>query len=123
MCAAAMQPYVRLFWTLVSACAWLLAASQYRVPTNSAAITTMLPHCDSVEASYWSRSLESDATVRADYALTTTTMTTSQYECNRLPGKIRAADVMTYRESSPPGLTASRHQSADYSRLRTNPSD
>ena len=28
-------------------------------------------HCDSVEASYWSRSLESDATVRADYALTT----------------------------------------------------
>jgi len=29
--------------------------------------------CDCVEASYWSRSLESDATVRADYALTTTT--------------------------------------------------
>ena len=26
-----------------------------------------------MEASYWSRSLESDATVRADYALTTTT--------------------------------------------------
>jgi len=34
-----------------------------------------VPHCDSVEASYWSRSLESDATVRADYALTTTTTT------------------------------------------------
>ena len=28
-----------------------------------------------MEASYWSRSLESDATVRADYALTTTTLT------------------------------------------------
>ena len=28
-------------------------------------------HCDSVEASYWSQSLESDAMVRADYALTT----------------------------------------------------
>jgi len=27
----------------------------------------------SLGASYWSRSLESDATVRADYALTTTT--------------------------------------------------
>ena len=34
---------------------------------------TKRSHCDSVEASYWSRSLESDATVRADYALTTTT--------------------------------------------------
>jgi len=32
-------------------------------------------HCDSVEASHWSRSLESDATVQADYALTTTTTT------------------------------------------------
>ena len=45
-------------------------------PTNSAAITTMSPLRLSVEASYWSRSLESDesdATVRADYALTTTT--------------------------------------------------
>ena len=30
-----------------------------------------------MEASYWSRSLESDATVRADYALTTTTTTTT----------------------------------------------
>jgi len=39
-------------------------------PTNSAAITTC-SHCDSVEASYWSRSLESDATVRADDALAT----------------------------------------------------
>ena len=29
-----------------------------------------------MEASHWSRSLESDATVRADYALTTTTTTT-----------------------------------------------
>ena len=29
-------------------------------------------HCDSVEASYWSRSLESDAMIRADYTLTTT---------------------------------------------------
>ena len=28
-----------------------------------------------MEASHWSRSLESDATVRADYALTTTTTT------------------------------------------------
>jgi len=28
-------------------------------------------HCDSVEASYWSQSLENDAMVRADYALTT----------------------------------------------------
>ena len=42
------------------------------VPTNSAAITTMFP-LRLVEASHWSRSLESDATVRADYALTTTT--------------------------------------------------
>ena len=32
-------------------------------------------HCDSVEASHWSRPLESDATFRADYALTTTTTT------------------------------------------------
>jgi len=31
-------------------------------------------HCDCVEASYWSRSLESDATVRADFSLTTTTI-------------------------------------------------
>jgi len=29
-------------------------------------------HCDSVEANHWLRSLESDATVPADYALTTT---------------------------------------------------
>jgi len=36
-------------------------------------------HCDSVEASHWSRSFESDATVPADYALTTTT--TSRYTC------------------------------------------
>jgi len=34
-------------------------------------------HCDSVEASHWSRSLDSDAAVRADYALTTTTTTTT----------------------------------------------
>jgi len=34
-------------------------------------------HCDSVEASHWSRSLESDATIPADYALTTTTTTTT----------------------------------------------
>ena len=37
--------------------------------------------CDSVEASHWSRSLESDATVRADYALTTTT-TAKRQPCN-----------------------------------------
>ena len=43
-------------------------------PTNSAAITTMLALRLCVEASHWSRSLESDATVRADYALTTTTL-------------------------------------------------
>jgi len=43
-------------------------------PTNSAA-TKQCSLCDSVEASYWSRSLESDATVQADYALTTTTTT------------------------------------------------
>jgi len=41
-------------------------------PTNSA-VTTICSNCDSVEASHWSRSLESDATVPADYALTTTT--------------------------------------------------
>jgi len=35
-----------------------------------------VPVVDSVEASYWSRSLERDAPVRADYALTTTTTTT-----------------------------------------------
>ena len=46
-------------------------------PNNSAAITTMFPHSDSVEVSYWSRSLESDATVRADYAFWTTTTTTN----------------------------------------------
>ena len=33
-------------------------------------------HCDSAEASHWSRSLESGATVQADYALTKTTTTT-----------------------------------------------
>ena len=45
-------------------------------PTNSAAITTTFQlNCDSVEASYWSRSPESDATATADYALTTTTTT------------------------------------------------
>ena len=37
-------------------------------------------HCDSVEASYWSRSLESDATVRDDYALTTMTLAVQQMQ-------------------------------------------
>jgi len=45
-------------------------------PTNSSALTTMFP-LRLCGASYWSRSLESDATVRTDYALTTTT--TIQY--------------------------------------------
>jgi len=48
-------------------------------PNNSTAITTMFPHCDSVEASHWSRSLESDSTVWADYALTTTTTTVGHF--------------------------------------------
>ena len=46
-------------------------------PTNSAAITTMFPLR---HVAYWSRSLESDATVRADYALTTTA-NGSEWEC------------------------------------------
>ena len=40
----------------------------------------MCSHCDCVEASYWSRSLESDAAVRADYTLTT--MTTHTCLCS-----------------------------------------
>jgi len=47
--------------------------------------------CDSVEASYWSRSLESDATVRADYALTTTT--TSIGTCHDLGPSVSACSV------------------------------
>ena len=41
---------------------------QLRRDNNNVPIATL-----HVEASHWSRSLESDATVRADYALTTTT--------------------------------------------------
>ena len=48
-------------------------------PSNSTAITTVFP-LRLCEASYWSRSLESDATVRADYALTTTT----SHICNEM---------------------------------------
>jgi len=48
-------------------------------PSNSTAITTVFP-LRLCEASYWSQSLESDATVRADYALTTTT----SHICNEM---------------------------------------
>ena len=44
------------------------------------------------ELSSWSRSLESDATVRADYALTTTTTTRKQFD-------IGPANPLSFRPS------------------------
>ena len=57
------------------------SAHKARPPNLELALTPLVIG-GSVEASYWSRSLESDATVRADYALTTTTA--SATKINRL---------------------------------------
>jgi len=46
-------------------------------------------HCDSVEASYWSRSLESDATVRADYPPPTTTICVPPLPCKNSEARWR----------------------------------
>jgi len=48
---------------------------------TTAAITTMVPLRLCGGKLYWLRSLESDATVRAEYALTTTTTTTTTTGC------------------------------------------
>ena len=56
-------------------------------------------HCDSVEASYWSRSLESDATVRADYPPTTTTICVPPLPCKNSEAWWRGVYVRCSHES------------------------
>ena len=50
---------------------WSTRSTTYQIYRPTPPRQQQCSHCDSVEASCWSRSLDSDATVRADYTLTT----------------------------------------------------
>jgi len=73
-------------------------------PTNSAVTTTMFPLRLCGDKLNWSRSLESDATVRADYALTTPTTGVSLGYPSDLAGPTDTQDRARKPSLSPPEL-------------------